>query len=73
MRTDQVSLALEDAYRAAGAHTAAEPALTVCDIAAAVHAFLARAARESGWARAIVLRAAAGWVTDWTRERCAGP
>jgi hypothetical protein len=67
MTREQVRTALEMGV------ARAPNSLSLCDYAAAFHATLSELARNSGWVRAVVLRAVAGWITDWRRgQGCPG-
>jgi hypothetical protein len=59
MKSHQVIDAIEE-----GRDIVGTARITFCDYSAGVHATLTALARESGWARAIVLRAVCGWITE---------
>lgn len=64
MTQDQITVSLERGYRRAGADT--HP-VNLCEFADGVHATLSEMARNSGFVRAVALRAVAGWITDWRK------
>jgi hypothetical protein len=63
MKAENVTRSLEIGY----ARTTGLGQMSICDFAAGVHATLSEMARNSGWVRAVVLRAVAGWISDWRR------